>query len=119
VLCKTANYATFLKEALGDLYNAIMTLQEGYRRWWKDMKELGDNYTKPTLRRLLNSPTAMQQISEYEAIKDAAEGLSDTPVECTLQERTAESISAKISNDEVPRQQKTRSRSPFRRQHTV
>lgn len=56
-----------------------MTIEETYRRWWKDVKELGDLYTKPTMRRILNSPAVMQQILENEGMKEAAETAASDP----------------------------------------
>ena len=50
-----------------------MTVEETYKRWWRDVKELGDLYTKPTMRRILNSPSLPKLIAEYEDTKRAAE----------------------------------------------
>jgi hypothetical protein len=56
-----------------------MTVGERYRQWWNDVKELGELHTKPTMRKILNSPIVMKHILELEDIKEAAETAASDP----------------------------------------
>jgi hypothetical protein len=57
---------------LDTLYDALMTVSTKYRRWMAAMKHIGDDFTKPTMRRILQSPAVMQSILEFEGQLEAA-----------------------------------------------
>lgn len=66
-----------LVEVLDSLYDAVMTLPTRYREWMRAMKRVGDDFTKPTMHRILASEHVMATILEHQAQrKSAAESTS-------------------------------------------
>ena len=61
-----------VQESLDALYDVIMIVEEKYKQWWRDVRELGDNHTKPTMRKIFASPVVMQQLEHFEGMKEAA-----------------------------------------------
>ena len=61
-----------LIEYLHTLYDVIMTLATRYKQWITAMKRVGDDFTRPTMRRILHSPEVMRQILEFEGQLEAA-----------------------------------------------
>ena len=104
---------------LDDLYHALMNIEERYKQWWTDVKELGDLYTKPTMRTLLNSSVAMQQIIKQEEMKEAAELAANDPDGLGLQpvsEKVLEILRTNVRRRQV---QRAACKSRFRREQTV
>lgn len=104
---------------LDALYHALLTLEENYKKWWKNMQELGDSYTKPTMRRILDSPTIVQQILEYEDVKHAAEAAVDDPNGPGLQPATRQVVETLRANAGRTQTSRISKKSEFRREHTV
>jgi hypothetical protein len=61
-----------LLDYLNRLYNAIMVLLTKYKQWTAAMKRIGDDFTRPTMRRILRSPEVMKGILEFEGQTEAA-----------------------------------------------
>jgi hypothetical protein len=61
-----------LLEQLNSLYNALMTFRNTYKQWIDAMKHVGNNFTRPTMRRILESPKVMRQILEFEGQVEVA-----------------------------------------------
>lgn len=63
-------------EAIDDLldhvYNAIMMLPARYKQWMMAMRWVGDGFTKPTMRKILQSPDVMMNILESEGRHEQA-----------------------------------------------
>jgi hypothetical protein len=57
---------------LDRLYNDIMTLRTKYTQWMDVMKRVGDDFTRPTMRRILHSPEVMKEILEFDGHKEEA-----------------------------------------------
>lgn len=96
-----------------------MTIEETYKQWCNDVKELGDLYTKPTMRRILNSTSVMNLIAEHEDIKEAAERAASDPAGPGLRpvpRRVLEMLRANARQRQVHR---TVSKTRFRLEHTV
>ena len=100
-----------LQRSLDSLYNVLLTLEQKYRRWWNDVKELGKNYTKPTLRRILESPSLLQQIRSYQDLKDAAEA-AESNADSQDSHRAARELLQR-------KQRPASSKSMFRREQTL
>src|SRR2546423_341198 len=69
ILFRAVDYDPSTQASLNDLYHALITVEEGYKQWWNEVKELGDLHTKPTMRRILNSLTgheASDRVRRYE-----------------------------------------------------
>ncbi len=66
-------YDEVLLEKLDSLYNAIMTLATRYKKWMVAMKRVGNDFTKPTVRRILQSPEVMKGVLEFEGQLEVAE----------------------------------------------
>ena len=96
-----------------------MTVGERYKQWWTDVKELGDLYMKPTMRRILNSPVAMQQIIEQEEMKEAAELAANNPDGLGLQPVSEKVLQILRTNMSRQRVEGAAYRSRFRRDQTV
>ena len=79
ISCQTVDHNQSTQASLDDLYHVLMTVEERYRQWWNDVKELGELYTKPTMRRILHSPTVIKHILEQEDIRKAAEAAARDP----------------------------------------
>lgn len=65
-------YTEALLENLDSLYNAIMTLTTRYKKWMVAMKRVGNNFTRPTMRRILQSPEVMKGVLEFEGQLEVA-----------------------------------------------
>ena len=100
-----------LQRSLDGLYNVLLIVEQRYRRWWNEVKELGKKYTKPTLRRILESPALLQHIQSFEALKDAAEA-AESNADSQDRHRAARELSQR-------RQRPASSKSIFRREHTL
>jgi hypothetical protein len=61
-----------LFDQLNTLYDALMTVSTKYRRWMAAMKRVGNDFTKPTMRRILQAPGVMENILEFEGQLEAA-----------------------------------------------
>jgi len=61
-----------LLEQLNALYDALMTVSTKYRRWMAAMKRVGNDFTKPTMRRILQAPRVLENILEFEGQLEAA-----------------------------------------------
>jgi hypothetical protein len=62
-----------LLDYLNSLYNSTMMLLTKYKQWTAAMKRIGDDFTRPTMRRMLRSPEVMRDILEFEGqMKTAA-----------------------------------------------
>jgi hypothetical protein len=61
-----------LIQLLDSLYDAIMTLPTVFKKWMMAMKRMGDDFTKPTMQRILHSPGVMKDIVEFEGQKQVA-----------------------------------------------
>jgi hypothetical protein len=60
-----------LMELLDHLYNSVMQLPTTYREWIRAMRRVGDDFTRPTMRRILRTPEVMKEILEFEGQKEA------------------------------------------------
>lgn len=105
--------------SLDDLYHVLMTVEERYRQWWNDVKELGELHTKPTMRKILNSPTVMKHILEHEDIKEAAETAASDPEGPGLQPISKEVLEMLRTNANRRQLQDRATKTRFRREHTV
>ncbi len=65
-------YEEVLPEKLDSLYNAIMALSTRYKKWMVAMKRVGRDFTKPTMRRILQSPEVMKGVLEFEGQLEVA-----------------------------------------------
>jgi hypothetical protein len=61
-----------LLEQLNSLYSALITFRNTYKQWIDAMKRVGNNFTRPTMRRILESPEVMRQILEFDGQVEAA-----------------------------------------------
>jgi hypothetical protein len=61
-----------LLEQLDKLYDALMTVSTKYSRWMAAIKRVGNDFTKPTMRRILQAPGVMKNILEFEGQLQAA-----------------------------------------------
>ena len=118
-LFRTVDCDEDIQTALDAVYHALMEVEEKYKEWWKDVKELGDLYTKPTIRRILNTPTVMQQLVEYEDIETAAEAAIRDPDGPGLQPVTRQVIEALNANARRRQLQRTTIQRELRREQTV
>jgi hypothetical protein len=118
-LSRRADYDQLTLASLDDLYHAIMMVEERYKHWCNDVKELGDLHTKPTMRRILKSPPAMKLIAEHEDMKEAAESAASDPDGPGLQpvsKRVLEILRANVRRRQL---QGSVNKTRFRREHTV
>jgi hypothetical protein len=116
---RTVDYDQLTRASLDDVYHALMTVEERYKQWWNDVKELGDLHTKPTMRRILNSPTIMEQIDEHEDMMEAAESGASDPDGPGLQPVSQKVLEILRANARRRRLQGTVNKTRFRREHTV
>ncbi|KAL2434723.1 hypothetical protein ABEF95_003956 [Exophiala dermatitidis] len=61
-----------IQARINDLYDGIMTLPHGYRRWCNAMKDIRHTYMLPLLRQMRESPVILQEIKDFEQAKSAA-----------------------------------------------
>jgi hypothetical protein len=61
-----------LLEQLDKLYDALMTVSTKYSGWMAAIKRVGNDFTKPTMRRILQAPGVMKNILEFEGQLQAA-----------------------------------------------
>ncbi len=67
-----------LIDFLDSLYDAIMLFPIRYKQWMIAMKQVGDDFTKPTMRRILDLPEVMRHILEFEGqIETATKSVSE------------------------------------------
>lgn len=93
-----------------------MTVEERYKQWWDNVKELGDLYMKPTMRRIFSLPTVVKQIIENEDVKEAAQITASDPALQPVSKRALEMLQASARRRQLQGPvRKTR----FRREHTV
>lgn len=104
---------------LDNLYHALMTTEETYKRWCNDVKELGDLYTKPTMRRILNSTSVMKLIAEHEDIKEAAERAASDPAGPGLRPVPTRVLEMLRANAKQRQAHRPASKTRFRLEHTV
>ncbi|ERF74158.1 hypothetical protein EPUS_08897 [Endocarpon pusillum Z07020] len=69
---RSQGYNEALLEKLDMLYNTIMTHATRYKKWMVAMKRVGNDFTKPTMRRILQSPEVMKGILEFEGQLEVA-----------------------------------------------
>lgn len=69
---RSQGYNEALLEKLDMLYNTIMSHATRYKKWMVAMKRVGNDFTKPTMRRILQSPEVMKGILEFEGQLEAA-----------------------------------------------
>lgn len=96
-----------------------MTVEETYKQWCNDVKEIGDLYTKPTMRRILNSPSAMKLIAEHEDIKEAAERAASDPTGPGLHSVPRSVLEMLRANARQREVQGTVNKTRFRRERTA
>jgi len=118
-LFRTVDSDDNVQGALDAVYHALMEVEERYKQWWKDVKQLGNSYTKPTMRRILNSPTVMQQLLEFEGMKEAAEVAASDPDGPGLRPVTIQVIETLNANARRRQLRRAANKSEFRREHTL
>jgi hypothetical protein len=96
-----------------------MTVEERYKQWWDDVKELGDWYTKPTMRRILSLPTVTKQIVENEDVKEAAVIAASDLTGPGLQPVSRKALEMLQANARRRKLQGSGHKTRFRREHTV
>lgn len=69
---RSQGYGEVLLDKLDNLYNVIMSLATKYKKWMVAMKRVGNDFTKPTMRRILQSPEVMKGVLEFEGQLEAA-----------------------------------------------
>jgi len=119
MLCQTVDHNQSTQASLNDLYHVLMTVEERYRQWWNNVKELGDLHTKPTMRKILNSPTVMKHILEYEDIKEAAETAARDPEGPGLQPISEKVLEMLRTNANRRQLQDIPTKAHFHCEHTV
>lgn len=116
---QTADHNQSTQASLNDLYHVLMTAEERYRQWWNDVKELGEMHTKPTMRKILNSPTVMKHILEHEDIRKAAEAAACDPEGPGLQPVSEKALEMLHTNANRRQLQGRPTKARFRREYTV
>ena len=119
VLFRTGDYDKDVQSSIDRLYHAIMSVAEKYKQWCRDMRDLGDWYTKPTMRRILNSPAIMEQILEFEGMKEAAEAATRDPKGPGIQPLTRKVLESFNADTRRRQELVARSKSRMRREHTL
>jgi hypothetical protein len=115
-LFRTVDHGRSTQASLDDLYDVLMTVEERYKQWWDNVKELGDLYMKPTMRRIFSLPTVVKQIIENEDVKEAAQITASDPALQPVSKRALEMLQASARRRQLQGPvRKTR----FRREHTV
>ena len=118
-LFRAVDYDQSTQVSLDDLYHVLMTVEERYKQWWNDVKELGDLHTKPTLRRILDSPTVMKHLIEHEEMKEAAEVAASDLDGPGLQPVCKKLLEMLQTNAKGRQVRGTAKKTRFRREHTV
>jgi len=102
---------------VNQMYDAVMTLEQGYKRWCNAMRELTENYMSPLMDRIANSQDIMEQIEQEEnAIRAAAELDQLAPGMQPLDDRTIQALNLSARRREA---HLARVRSRCRRQRTI
>jgi hypothetical protein len=96
-----------------------MTVEERYRRWWNNVKELGELHTKPTMRKILRSPTVIKHILEHEDIRKAAEAAARNPEGPGLQPVSEKALEMLRTNANRRQLQDRAAEIRFRREYTI
>jgi hypothetical protein len=117
IFCQTVDHNQSTRVSLDDLYHVLMTVEERYRQWWNDVKELGDLHTKPTMRKILNSPKVMKHILEYEDIREAAETAACDPEGPGLQPISEKVLEMLRTNANRRQLQDRATKTRFHREH--
>lgn len=117
--CQTVDHNQSTQASLDDLYHMLMTVEERYRQWWNDVKELGELHTKPTMRKILNSPTVMKHILEYEDVREAAETTACDPEGPGLQPISEKVLEVLRTNANRRQLQDRPNKTRLHREHTV
>jgi hypothetical protein len=117
--CQKVNHNRSTQASLDDLYHVLMTVEERYRQWWNNVKELGELYTKPTMRKILDSPTVIKHILEHESIREAAEAAARDPEGPGLQPVSEKALEMLRMNANQRQLRGGTTKTRFRRKYTV
>jgi hypothetical protein len=117
--CQPVDHNQSTQASLDDLYHVLMTVEERYRRWWNNVKELGELYTKPIMRKILHSPAVIKHILEHEDIRKAAEAAACDPGGPGLQPVSEKALEMLRTNANRRQLQDTAAKIRFRREYTI
>jgi hypothetical protein len=104
---------------LNNLYNIMMTLLHSYNVWVQGMLDIRQNYMKPLMNRIKDSPAILREIVEQESSQEAVKaaiGRPEEPDAPPVDKRTIKELNL-ISSRRPLLPPKLKSR--YRREHTV
>jgi hypothetical protein len=118
-LLRQGEVPVVVEVALNELYSIMMTLLHSYNVWVQGMLDIRQNYMKPLMDRIKNSPAILREIIALENAQEATKAAIGRPEGPGMQLADAHTIKElNLSSSRRPLLP-PRLKSRYRREHTV